>query len=142
MKIKIEYTKGNASSEDLMAMKTFIEKKKVDTLKKVEVATKKPKKGEMGPGLANALTALIGAATGPLTTLAEALVELVKLKRSEVRIVGTSGAEIFISGKLKKNELNDAIVKFYAQESANVKKGAKREKKSAPPTPPQAEAKA
>lgn len=132
MKIKIEYAKGTASKEDLMALKTFIEKKKVKDLKKVEVATVKPKAGQMGAGLLPALTGLIGSATEPLTTLAMAMVEWVKLKRSDIRLVGASGAELCISGKVKQKDLEDAIANFYAQEKANTKAGAKRS--SAPKT--------
>lgn len=139
MKIKIEYTKGNTSKEDLMMLKNFIEKKKIDTLKKVEIGTTKPKAGQMGPGIASALSALLSSATGPLQTLAEALVEIVRLKRSEIRITGVSGAEICISGKVKEKDLKDAIEKFYIQEKANVKTGAKREKKAATPPPPPAD---
>ena len=136
MKIKIEYSKAKDSKEDILALKAFIEKKKISDVKKVEIASEKPKKGEMGPGIASALTALLGSVTGPLTTLAEALVEWVRLKRSEIRITGVSGAEICISGKVKNQDLHDAIQKFFVQEQANVKAGAKREKKTPPPPPP------
>ena len=51
MKIKIEYSKAKVSKEDVLALKTFIEKKKISDLKKVEIASEKPKKGEMGPVL-------------------------------------------------------------------------------------------
>ncbi len=126
MKIKIEYVKGTPTKEDLMALKTHIEKKKIKDLKKIEAATIKPKKGEMGAGIIPALTGLISSATEPLTTLCMTLVEWVKLKRSDIRIVGVSGAEICISGKVKEKDLTDALEKFYAQEAANVKAGAKR----------------
>ena len=136
MKINIEYTKDKASKEDILALKTFIEKKANDSVKKIEIASKKAKKGEMGPGIVSGLTALLGSATGPLTTIAEALVEWVRLKRSEVRITGVSGAEIYISGKVKKEDLHQTIERFFAQEKENVKTGAKREKKLPPPPPP------
>ena len=136
MKIKIEYAKDNASKEDIMALKAFIEKKNGGSVKKVELASKKAKKGEMGPGIVSGLTALIGSATGPLTTIAEALVEWVRLKRSEIRITGVSGAEICISGKVKNDDLHQAIEKFFIQEKENTKSGAKREKKSVTPPPP------
>ncbi|MBQ3690656.1 MAG: hypothetical protein II937_12470 [Bacteroidales bacterium] len=139
MKIKIEYSKAKVSKEDILALKTFIEKKKISDVKKVEIASEKPKKGEMGPGIASALTALLGSVTGPLTALAEALVEWVRLKRSEIRIVGVSGAEICISGKVKNQDLHDAIQNFFLQEKTNVKTGAKRERKSPPPPPAPAE---
>ncbi|MCQ2250688.1 MAG: hypothetical protein MJZ66_06225 [Bacteroidales bacterium] len=136
MKIQIEYVKGTPSKEDLMALKAHIEKKKIKDLKKVEAATIKPKKGEMGAGLIPALTGLIGSATEPLTTLCMTLVEWVKLKRSDIRIIGASGAEICISGKLKEKDLTDALEKFYAQEKTNVKTGAKRGGAPKPPAPP------
>jgi len=135
MKIQIEYVKGTPTKEDLIALKAYIDKKKIKDLKKVEAATIKPKKGEMGAGLLPALTGLIGAATEPISVLCNALVEWVKLKRSDIRIIGASGAEICISGKVKEAELKSAIEQFYAQEKTNVKTGAKRASKSAPPPP-------
>lgn len=139
MKVKIEYAKGNPTKEDLMALQAFIERKKIKGVSRVGLATTRPKKGEMGSGIASALSALIGSATEPLTTLAMALVEWVKLKRSEIRLVGTSGAEICISGKVKDKDLQNALEKFFIQEKANVKAGAKRASKPAPPPPPQAQ---
>lgn len=139
MKVKIEYAKGNPTKEDLMALQAFIERKKIKGVSRVGLATMRPKKGEMGSGIASALSALIGSATEPLTTLAMALVEWVKLKRSEIRLVGTSGAEICISGKVKDKDLQNALEKFFIQEKANVKAGAKRASKPAPPPPPQAQ---
>lgn len=136
MKIQIEYSKGKASKEDIMALKTFIEKKASEGVKKVEIASSKPKKGEMGPGIISGITALIGSATGPLTTIAQALVEWVRLKRTEIKITGVSGAEICISGKVKTDDLHQAIEKFFIQEKENTKTGTKREKKSTPLTPP------
>ena len=138
MKVKIEYVKGGKSKEDLMALKTFIEKKKITGVSKVGLATQKPKNGEMGAGIVPALTALLGSATEPLTTLALALVEMVKLKRSEIRLTGTSGAELCISGKVKDKDLHDAIEKFFEQEKSNVKTGARRSAKTTPPPPPPA----
>ncbi|MBR3713507.1 MAG: hypothetical protein IKM98_09970 [Bacteroidales bacterium] len=137
MKVKIEYAKGETSKEDLMALQSFIERKKIKGVSKVGLATQRPKKGEMGAGIASALTALIGSATEPLTTLAMALVEWVKLERSEIRLVGTSGAEICISGKVKDKDLQNALEKFFTQEKANVKAGAKRASRPTPPPPPQ-----
>ena len=137
MKVKIEYTKGNPTKEDLMALKEFIERKKIKGVSRVALATQRPKKGEMGAGIVPALTALVGSATEPLTTLAMALVEWVKLKRSEIRLVGTSGAEICISGKVKDKDLENALEKFFTQEKANVKAGAKRASRPTPPPPPQ-----
>jgi hypothetical protein len=139
MKVKIEYAKGNPTKEDLMALQAFIERKKIKGVSRVGLATTRPKKGEMGSGIASALSALIGSATEPLTTLAMALVEWVKLKRSEIRLVGTSGAEICISGKVKDKDLQNALEKFFMQEKANVKAGAKRASKPTPPPPPQAQ---
>ena len=136
MKIKIDFAKGNASKEDTLALKKFIEQKRIEGLKKVELASSKPQKGEMGPGILSGLTALMGSLTGPFSVLAEALVEFVRLKRSEIRITGVSGAEICISGKVKNNDLHEAIENFFAQEKSNVKTGAKREKKTPPPPPP------
>lgn len=139
MKVKIEYAKGNPTKEDLMALQAFIERQKIKGVSRVGLATTRPKKGEMGSGIASALSALIGSATEPLTTLAMALVEWVKLKRSEIRLVGTSGAEICISGKVKDKDLQNALEKFFMQEKANVKAGAKRASKPTPPPPPQAQ---
>ena len=137
MKVKLEYAKGDASKEDLMALQSFIERKKIKGVSRVGLATQRPKKGEMGAGIVPALTALVGSATEPLTTLAMALVEWVKLKRSEIRLVGTSGAEICISGKVKDKDLQNALEKFFTQEKANVKAGAKRASRPTPPPPPQ-----
>jgi hypothetical protein len=120
-----------------MALQSFIERKKIKGVSKVGLATQRPKKGEMGAGIVPALTALVGSATEPLTTLAMALVEWVKLKRSEIRLVGTSGAEICISGKVKDKDLENALEKFFTQEKANVKAGAKRASRPTPPPPPQ-----
>ncbi|MBQ5551272.1 MAG: hypothetical protein IIT32_09430, partial [Bacteroidales bacterium] len=53
------------------------------------------------------------------------------------RLVGTSGAEICISGKVKDKDLQNALEKFFTQEKANVKAGAKRASRSVPPPPPQ-----
>ena len=123
MKVKIEYTKGNPTKEDLLALKEFIERKKIKGVSRVALATQKPKKGEMGAGLIPALTALIGSLgslANPFTELAHTLVEMVKLKRSEIRLTGTSGAELCISGKVKEKDLQNAIEQFFAQEKANV----------------------
>lgn len=124
-----------------MALKSHIEKKKIDGVKKVEIGTLKPKKGEMGAGIGTFISATIGSLTEPLAVMAQALVELVKLKRSDIRIVGASGAEIVVSGKLKKDELSNALANFYAQEKANVKTGAKRGGASKPAAPPAEEKK-
>ena len=140
MKVKIEYTKGKTTKEDLLALKTYIEKQKIKGVSRVALATEKPKKGEMGAGIMPALTAMIGSLADPFTALAHSLVEMVKLKRSEIRLTGTSGAELYISGKVNEKDLESAIEKFFAQEKSNVKTGAKRNKQSTPPPPPQAEA--
>ncbi len=138
MKVKIEYTKGKTTKEDLLALKSYIDKKKIKGVTKVELATVKPKKGEMGAGIVPALTAMIGSLADPFTALAHSLVEMVKLKRSEIRLTGTSGAELYISGKVKEKDLESAIEKFFAQEKSNTKAGAKRAKQAAqPPQPPQ-----
>lgn len=140
MKVKIEYTKGKTTKEDLLALKTYIEKQKIKGVSRVALATEKPKKGEMGAGIMPALTAMIGSLADPFTALAHSLVEMVKLKRSEIRLTGTSGAELYISGKVNEKDLESAIEKFFAQEKSNVKTGAKRTKQSTPPPSPQAEA--
>lgn len=139
MKVKIEYVKGGNSREDLLALKEFIERKKINGVSRVQVATSRPKKGEMGAGLIPALTALIGSLgslANPFTELAHSLVEMVKLKRSEIRLTGTSGAELCISGKVKEKDLQNAIEKFFEQEKSNVKAGAKRARQATPPPPP------
>lgn len=139
MKVKIEYTKGETTKEDLLALKEFIERKKIKGVSRVGIATQRPKKGQMGAGLIPALTALVGSLgslANPFTELAHSLVEWVKLKRSEIRLVGVSGAELFISGKVKEKDLQNAIEKFFAQENANVKAGVKRSKPTPPPPPP------
>lgn len=146
MKVKIEYTKGKPTKEDLLALKEYINKKKIKGVTRVSLATVAPKAGEMGAGILPALTAMIGSLgslANPFTELAHSLVEMVKLKRSEIRITGTSGAELFISGKVKEKDLQNAIENFFAQENANVKAGSKRAKQSVlPPPPPQGEKKA
>ncbi|MBQ1698816.1 MAG: hypothetical protein II075_13150 [Bacteroidales bacterium] len=142
MKVKIEYTKGDVTKEDLLALKEFIERKKIKGVSRVSLATQRPKKGEMGAGLIPALTALIGSLgslANPFTELAHTLVEMVKLKRSEIRLTGTSGAELCISGKVKEKDLQNAIEKFFEQEKANVKAGSKRATKPTPPPPPPAQ---
>jgi hypothetical protein len=142
MKVKLEYAKGDASKEDLMALQSFIERKKIKGVSRVGLATQRPKKGEMGAGLIPALTALIGSLgslANPFTELAHTLVEMVKLKRSEIRLTGTSGAELCISGKVKEKDLQNAIEKFFEQEKANVKAGSKRATKPTPPPPPPAQ---
>ncbi|MBO7439025.1 MAG: hypothetical protein J6U21_05035 [Bacteroidales bacterium] len=136
MKVKIEYTKGETTKEDLLALQGFIERQKIKGVSRVGVATQRPKKGQMGSGIVSALSALVSSATGPLSALAMALVEWVKLKRSEIRLTGTSGAELVISGKVKEKDLENAIEKFFTQEKANVKAGAKRSKPTPPPPPP------
>lgn len=137
MKVKIEYAKGSPSKDDLLALKSFIERKNIKGVSRVGLATQRPKKGEMGAGIIPALTALVGSVTDPLTAMAHALVEWVKLKRSEIRLTGTSGAELYISGKVKEKDLESAIEKFFAQEKSNAKTGAKRAKQATPPPPPQ-----
>lgn len=136
MKVKIEYVKGVTTKEDLLALKNAIDKKNINGVNKVEVSTQKPKKGEMGAGILPALSALIGSATQPLTSLVMVLVEMVKLKRSEIKITGSSGAELYISGKVKEKDLHEAIEKFYAQEKANVKASVKRTKQDTTTPPP------
>ncbi len=142
MKVKIEYTKGETTKEDLLKLKEFIEKKKINGVSKVALATTRPKKGEMGAGIIPALTAMIGSLgslANPFTELAHSLVEMVRLKRSEIRLTGTSGAELYISGKVKEKDLEKAIENFFAQEKSNVKAGAKRAKQPTPPPPPAAQ---
>jgi hypothetical protein len=136
MKVKIEYTKGETTKEDLLALQGYIERQKIKGVSRVGIATQRPKKGQMGAGLVPALTALVGSATEPLTTLMMALVEWVKLKRSEIRLTGASGAEICISGKVKEKDLQNALEKFFTQEKANVKTSVKRSKPTPPPPPP------
>jgi len=136
MKVRIEYANANSTQEDLLGLKEFIAGKKIEGVSRVSIATAKAVKGAAGEGLASAVTAVLGTVTGALTRLMDALVEWVKLKRSEIRITGTSGAEICISGKVKEKDLEKALEKFYAQEKANVKAGAQRATKPTPPPPP------
>ena len=137
MKVKIEYTKGETTKEDLLELKTYIESKKIKGVSRVTVAMAKPTKSGVA-GIVPAVTAVVSSLTEPLTRMMDILVEWVKLKRSEIRLVGTSGAELCISGKVKEKDLQNALAKFYEQEKANVKVGAKRATKPTPPPPPPA----
>lgn len=140
MKVKIEYTKGKNTKEDILALKEYIQQKKIKGVTRVALATPKLVKDEVGVGVVPAITAMVGSLTDPLTELAHSLVEMVKLKRSEIRLSGISGAELYISGKVKEKDLENAIQQFFNQEKANVKVGVKREKQpSLPPLQAQAE---
>ncbi|MBO4771274.1 MAG: hypothetical protein J5595_01915 [Bacteroidales bacterium] len=136
MKVRIEYANANSTQEDLLGLKEFIAGKKIEGVSRVSIATAKAVKGAAGEGLASAVTAVLGTVTGALTRLMDALVEWVKLKRSEIRITGTSGAEICISGKVKEKDLEKALEKFYAQEKSNVNAGAQLATKPTPPPQP------
>ncbi|MCQ2973383.1 MAG: hypothetical protein MJ211_01080 [Bacteroidales bacterium] len=142
MKIKIEYKDQNKfGKEDLLSMKQFIEQKRISGLKKIDFTKPRVKKGEMGGGIGTALAALIGSATGPLTTLAQALVEWVQLHRSDIKIkLGDGGEEVVISANIRRskkaiNEIIETVVNKSVELRQKAPLAVKGNDKPLPPPP-------
>ena len=139
MKVKIEYKDQQKNGkEDLLQMKQFIERKNITGLKKVELSTLRPKKGEMGPGIGTALVGLVGAATNPLTTLCSAIVEWVHLHRSDVKLRLDNGEELVISANLRRSQkaINEIVETFVTKTLELRQKSPATEKKHLPCPPP------
>ena len=130
MKVKLEFSgKKITTKEQLLNLKTYIDKQNITGVKKVELTKTKAKNGEMGEGIVPSVTALVSAVNGPLTALASAVVEFVKNMRSEVKLIGESGQELCISAKLKKDDIVELITLFNANEAkARKKRVTKKEK--------------
>ena len=104
---------------------------------------KKIKKVEMGAGIGSALVGLVGSLTDPLTTLCSAVVEWVRLHRSDVKLRLDNGEELVISANLcrSKKAIND-IVETFVNKSMEIRQKAPGTKKDKPlPPPPHAPAK-
>ncbi len=138
MKLKIEYKdKQKFGKEDLLLMKQFIDSKKISGLKKIELEKGKIKKGEMGAGIGGALIGLVGSLVDPLTTLCSAVVEWVKLHRSDVKLRLDNGEELVISANLcrSKKAINE-IVETFVNKTIEIRQKAPGTKKDKPLPPP------
>ncbi len=115
MKIKIEIVGKNSNATQILHLKEFLLKYNVEQVKKLEVETKKAKKGEMGDGVVSKLIAFLVGSGGPFTRLAEALVRYVENMRSDIRLVNEKGEELIISAKLNKVQIAELIDQFFVR---------------------------
>lgn len=142
MKVTIEFKKKTVKKEQVLHLKQYIERCSINGIKKLEIAKKDAKQGEMAAGgVLTKLTAFLIGSGGPFTKLAEALVKYVENMRSDIRLVNENGQELVISAKLKKDDLSELIEQFFSEEkkaitkSTNKKRTTKKAKSTTRKTP-------
>jgi len=129
MKIFIEFEDKDVKKEQLLHLKNYLNKLKIDELEDVQIETTQPKNGEMGLGLLNKLSALIIGTQGPLTKLAEALVKYVENMQTTIKLKNANGEELAITAKMKKDSIDMILEKFFEESENNTepKKVVKKE---------------
>ena len=116
MEFNIQFSEKKPNNEkQLIHLKNFLEKARIEELDEVKISRTEAKTGEMGAGILQGITGLITGGSGPLTKLAEALVKYVEILRSEVKLKSSSGEELVINAKLNKKSINELVDKFFKE---------------------------
>jgi len=117
MKIEISFF-DNASERQIINLKDYIHRQKIDGLFNLEISQSKPKKGEMSSGgIDKALVSFIDSINAPLVQLVSCLTEYVKLFKTEIKLKNEKGTELNISStKLSKDQITEIVKTFMNQE--------------------------
>ena len=117
--IRIEISFYDSASErQIINLKDYLHRQKIDGLSNLEISQTRPKKGEMSSGgIDKALISFIDSINAPLVQLVSCLTEYVKLFKTEIKLKNEKGTELNItSAKLSKDQIADIVKTFMKQE--------------------------
>ncbi len=129
MKLLLEPTKITPNSKKQMQdLKKFLQKSGVKT----EVIETKPKKGELGRGIATGLATVLTGGETIFTKLGDALVKYVEGRRVDLTMKNNKGEELVLSATIPKAEIRSLIDSFFGRNIANkpIKKTTPAKKKA------------
>lgn len=115
MKIIFEPShKTTRSKEQLQDLKDFLQTNGFKT----NVITTKPRKGELGRGIAGGLATILTGGETLFSKLGDALIKYVEGRRTEVTMKNTKGEEITLSASLPRNQIRGLINEFFERNIA------------------------
>jgi len=110
MKIIFEPShKTTRSKEQLQDLKLFLQTNGFKT----NVVTTKPRKGELGRGIAGGLATILTGGETLFSKLGDALIKYIEGRRTELTMKNTKGEEIVLSATLPKNQIRGLINEFF-----------------------------
>ncbi|MBN2663719.1 MAG: hypothetical protein JXR68_08730 [Bacteroidales bacterium] len=116
MKILIEPTKKTANSKkQIVDLKNYLQKNGVKT----DVVEIKPKKGELGRGIASGLATILTGGETIFSRLGEALVKYVEGRRVDLTMKNGRGEELILSAAIPKAEIRSLINEFFERKIAS-----------------------
>ena len=118
MKLSIE-VRGENSEKQLIHLKKYLEKSRLDELKSVKVNKSKAKKGEMGAGAISSLTAVLLGIAGPFSRIADSFTRYATSFRTELILKNEHGDELVLNTKkLDKEGINYLVEQFLQKQSS------------------------
>ena len=122
MKISIE-VKGENSQKQVLHLKKYLEKARIDELGSVKVNRVTAKKGEMGAGVISTLTAVLIGISGPFSRFAQAFTTYAAGYKTEIILKNEYGDELILNTKkLDKEGINYLVDKFLEKKTSAPKR--------------------